>query len=39
MWTDDETHDFDMLSEQAVSEGQELPDFVKEVIRRHLRGI
>ena len=39
MWTSEETADFDTLNEQSVSEGRELPDFVKEVLRRHLRGI
>ncbi len=38
IWTGDQTADFDTLSDQAVSEGWELPDFVKEVLRRHLRG-
>ena len=39
MWTGDETADFDALNEQSASEGRELPAFVKEVLRRHLRGV
>ncbi len=39
MWTGDETVDFDAVNERSVSDGRELPDFVPEVLRRHLRNV
>lgn len=36
IWSGEETKDYDHLTEAANSDGRELPEFVKVVIRRHL---
>jgi hypothetical protein len=36
MWSGDESVEYERLNEQAVRENQELPDFVKSVLRLHL---
>ncbi len=36
MWSGDESVEYERLNEQAVRENQELPDFVKSVLRFHL---
>ena len=35
-WTGGEIAEYDRLTEAADNDGQELPEFVKAVIRRHL---
>ena len=35
-WQDEEVKDFDSIKEKADKEGTELPDYVKEVLKKKL---
>jgi hypothetical protein len=36
-WQDNEVKDYDNLKEQADKEGSELPDYVKDILKKNIK--
>jgi hypothetical protein len=39
VWIDKEINDYESLSHAAREEGEKMPDYVKEVLRKHAKGL